>query len=159
MNILEQFLAGYKGCLLVISHDRYFMDKVADTLFILENDGCVSGFAGKCSEYLEYRDEKRKEEILQKQAKQAEKQKEELKDRPTESEQDSAKPKKLSFKEQKEFEQLEKDIETLENRKAELEQLMSGGETDFSKIGEISKEYQEISIQLEEKYKRWEELA
>lgn len=159
MNILEQFLAGYKGCLLVISHDRYFMDKVADTLFILENDGCVSGFAGKCSEYLEYRDEKRKEEILQKQAKQAEKQKEELKDRPTESEQDSAKPKKLSFKEQKEFEQLEKDIETFENRKAELEQLMSGGETDFSKIGEISKEYQEISIQLEEKYKRWEELA
>src|SRR5574344_1567875 len=54
MNILEQFLAGYDGCLLIVSHDRYFMDKVADTLFILENDGSVSGFVGKCSEYIEY---------------------------------------------------------------------------------------------------------
>ena len=133
-NILEQFLAGYKGCLLVISHDRYFMDKVADTLFILENDGCVSGFAGKCSEYLEYRDEKRKEEILQKQAKQAEKQKEELKDRPTESEQDSTKPKKLSFKEQKEFEQLEKDMVRIRREKEKSIQEVNHASTELADI-------------------------
>ena len=58
MNILEEFLLGYKGCLLIVSHDRYFMDKIADTMFIMEEDGAVSGFVGKCSEYIEYLDEK-----------------------------------------------------------------------------------------------------
>ena len=59
MNILEEFLLGYKGCLLIVSHDRYFMDKIADTMFIMEDDGSVSGFVGKCSEYIEYLDEKK----------------------------------------------------------------------------------------------------
>ncbi|MBR0101220.1 MAG: ABC-F family ATP-binding cassette domain-containing protein, partial [Treponema sp.] len=57
MNILEEFLLGYKGCLLIVSHDRYFMDKIADTMFIMEEDGAVSGFVGKCSEYLDYLEE------------------------------------------------------------------------------------------------------
>ena len=62
MNILEQFLEGYQGCLLLVSHDRYFMDKTVDSLFIMEEDGNISGFVGKCSEYIDYREEKRKEE-------------------------------------------------------------------------------------------------
>ncbi len=57
MNILEDFLLGYKGCLLIVSHDRYFMDKIADTMFIMEDDGGISGFVGKCSEYLDYLEE------------------------------------------------------------------------------------------------------
>ena len=57
MNILEEFLLGYKGCLLIVSHDRYFMDKIADTMFIMEDDGGISGFVGKCSEYLDYLEE------------------------------------------------------------------------------------------------------
>ncbi len=61
MNILEEFLLNYKGCLLIVSHDRYFMDKIADTMFIMEEDGSVSGFVGKCSEYLDYLDEKKSE--------------------------------------------------------------------------------------------------
>ena len=72
-------------------------------------------------------------------------------------EQNPSKQKKLSFKEQKEFEQLEIDIEKLEERKTELETLMSG--TDYEKIAEYTKEYQEVSNSLEEKYLRWEELA
>ena len=170
MNILEQFLTNYKGCLLVISHDRYFMDKVADTLFILENDGSVSGFVGKCSEYLEYRKEKAKE------AERAEKSSESGRRRidaaqPStktglnDSQNSStaaaqpAQKKKLSFKEQKEFETLEKEIESLEARKTELESLMSGSDTDFSKIGELNAEYQRLTAELETKYSRWEELA
>ncbi|MBO7639262.1 MAG: ABC-F family ATP-binding cassette domain-containing protein, partial [Treponema sp.] len=62
MNILEQFLTSFKGCLLVVSHDRYFMDKVCDTLFIIEDDGSISGYVGKCSEYIDYREMKRSEE-------------------------------------------------------------------------------------------------
>ncbi|MBR1722009.1 MAG: ABC-F family ATP-binding cassette domain-containing protein, partial [Treponema sp.] len=64
MNILEEFLLGYKGCLLIVSHDRYFMDKIADTMFIMEEDGGISGFVGKCSEYLDYLEEKVRSEEL-----------------------------------------------------------------------------------------------
>ena len=61
MNILEEFLLGYKGCLLIVSHDRYFMDKIADTMFIMEDDGGISGFVGKCSEYIDYLESKKAE--------------------------------------------------------------------------------------------------
>lgn len=167
MNILEQFLAGYKGCLLIVSHDRYFMDKIADTLFILENDGSVSGFVGKCSEYIEYKKEKMAEKEAAQKAenerlakKEAAKAQEAIKSGAVDNAKaDASKPKKLSFKEQREFEQLEKDIEALEAKKDELEQKMSGTETDFSKISAMNAEYQEISKSLEAKYERWEELA
>nr|MCR4821374.1 ATP-binding cassette domain-containing protein [Treponema sp.] len=62
MNILEEFLLNYKGCLLIVSHDRYFMDKIADTMFIMEKNGDISGFVGKCSEYIDYLEEQKKEE-------------------------------------------------------------------------------------------------
>ncbi|MBP5402570.1 MAG: ABC-F family ATP-binding cassette domain-containing protein [Treponema sp.] len=152
MNILEQFLTSFKGCLLIVSHDRYFMDKVADTMFILEDDGSVSGFVGKCSEYLDYLEEKAKAKEKEKSLSNVQK----PESVPSSSIADS-KPKKLSFKEQREFEQLEKDIETLESRKSELENLMSG--PDYSKLAEYTKEYQTVSEELEQKYLRWEELA
>lgn len=162
MNILEQFLEQFQGCLLIVSHDRFFMDKVADTLFILEDDGGISGFVGKCSEYIDYLAERKKLEAQKESEEKAlerEKQKaayvEEQKQ--AQASGDSAKPKKLSFKEQREFEQLEKDIETLEARKTELEGLMAG--PDYSKLAEYTKEYNEVSATLDEKYLRWEELA
>ena len=158
MNILEQFLTSFEGCLLVVSHDRYFMDKVCDTLFILEDDGAVSGFVGKCSEFIEYITEQKKEATLKESKEKAlEREKQKEQESIQTKEQNSSKQKKLSFKEQKEFEQLEIDIEKLEERKTELETLMSG--TDYEKIAEYTKEYQDVSNSLEEKYLRWEELA
>ena len=154
MNVLEDFLTQFKGCLLVVSHDRYFMDKVCDTLFILEDDGAVAGFVGKCSEYIELLKEREREAVRDsKQAKEA---------APQKSSQDqnaAAKPKKLSFKEQKEFAALEADIEKLEARKAELEGLLSSGESDFAKIRAWNDEYQTLSADLDAKYARWDELA
>lgn len=161
MNILEQFLTSFEGCLLVVSHDRYFMDKVCDTLFILEDDGGVSGFVGKCSEYIDLLAEKKREmelKLSEQKAKEREAQK--VEQNLTQNQiqnNDSTKPKKLSFKEQREFEQLEKDIESLESRKTELESLMAG--PDYSKLQEYTKEYNDISKTLDEKYLRWEELA
>ena len=154
MSILESFLDGYSGCLLVVSHDRYFMDKVTDSLFVFEGNGEISGFVGKCSEYIQFLEEKTKEEkLLQKQL--AEKEEKQKALEPTEK-----KPsKKRTFKEQKEFEQLEEDIFTMEDRKSELETLLSSADTDFSKIEQINKEYKEVCEQLEAKYPRWEELA
>ena len=158
MNILEQFLYSYKGCLLIVSHDRYFMDKVADTLFILEEDGLISGFIGKCSEYIEYRKQKKQEELK---AIKEEKAATYKKESDSAKEENTSKKKKRSFKEQKEFEELEVQILELEEEKSSLEEKLSGGNsgTDFSDIAEITKQYQDISDSLEKKYERWEELA
>lgn len=157
MNILEQFLSSYKGCLLIVSHDRYFMDKVADTLFVLEEDGTISGYVGKCSEYIEYRNQKKQEELKTAKAEKAAIYKEEVNSAKTQNE----KKKKRSFKEQKEFEELEMQILELEEQKSELEAKLGGGDSgnDFSQIAEITKQYQDISALLEQKYSRWEELA
>lgn len=151
MNVLEQFLEKYEGCLLVVSHDRYFMDKVCDTLFILEEDGSISGFVGKCSEYIEYRKEKQKEAELTKKA-----EKEKIaKTEKTASE--VQKKQKRTFKEQKEFESIEEEILLLEEKKSELEAKMSSGEKlDFEAI---NKEYSKLSEELSKKYERWETLA
>ncbi len=171
MNILEDFLTQFKGCLLVVSHDRYFMDKVCDTLFILEDDGSVAGFVGKCSEYIELLKEKEREAARD--SKQAQKSgggqnggqaknggssnSSQGQEAPQAAPAD--KPKKLSFKEQKEFAALEADIEKLEARKAELEAALSSGESDFAKIRAWNDEYQSLSAALDAKYARWEELA
>lgn len=155
MNILEQFLMQYQGCLLVVSHDRYFMDKVADSLFILEEDGSVSGFVGKCSEYIEYKEKKEKdnaEELKRtKESLQIERQKQIVADGAC------ATKRKMTFKEQKEFESIENEIAELEEKKSELECKMSSGQKfDFEAL---NREYAAVSGELEKKYARWEELA
>ncbi len=176
MNILEDFLTQFKGCLLVVSHDRYFMDKVCDTLFILEDDGSVSGFVGKCSEYIELLKEREREERLGAQSQKASQAQKSgggqnggqaqnggasnsLQGQESPQAAPADKPKKLSFKEQKEFAALESDIETLEARKTELEAALSSGESDFAKIRAWNDEYQSLSAALDAKYARWEELA
>ena len=165
MNILEQFLMNYEGCLLLVSHDRYFMDKTVDSLFILEEDGSISGFVGKCSEYIEYREElrqqKEKEEKDSKKNGQQQvyqKQQAQVEHADTKEPQPaSATKKKLTFKEQKEFETLDTEIPQLEEEKTELEAQMSSG--DFEKLQEVTKRYKEVCESLENKYARWEELA
>ena len=165
MNILEQFLMNYEGCLLLVSHDRYFMDKTVDLLFILEDDGSISGFVGKCSEYIEYREElrqqKEKDEKDSKKNGQQQvyqKQQTQVEHADTKEPQPaSATKKKLSFKEQKEFETLDAEIPQLEEEKTELEAQMSTG--NFSTLPETTKRYKEVCQILESKYARWEELA
>ena len=154
MNILEQFLTSFKGCLLVVSHDRYFMDKVCDTLFIIEDDGSISGYVGKCSEYIDYREMKRsEEEKLQKQIHEQERKKEQE----AKQAQNPAPRKKLSFKEQKEFEGLEEKIIQLEERQKELEGLMAS--SDFAVSSKAGSEYSQNQAELEKAYERWEELS
>lgn len=156
MNVLEQFLIQYQGCLLIVSHDRYFMDKTADSLFILEEDGSVSGFVGKCSEYIEYREEKRKEEAEEQKKKKALEQSQ-FSVKASSRDADGSSKRKMSFKEQKEFETIEKEIAELEERKSVLEaQMASGEKVDFEAL---NKEYAKVSEELEVKYCRWDELA
>ncbi|MGN0728995.1 ABC-F family ATP-binding cassette domain-containing protein [Treponema sp.] len=144
MNILEQFLLSFKGCLLVVSHDRYFMDKVCDTLLIMEADGSVSGFTGKCSEYIEL--QRTKNEAAPNPP-------------PEKQERVSAHQKKnrMSFKEKQEFERIERRIFELEDRKPELEKLMAS--SNYEESAKAGKEYTELEKELAEAYSRWEELS
>ena len=159
MNILEQFLINYEGCLLLVSHDRYFMDKTVDTLFVMEQDGSISGFVGKCSEYIEYREELIKEN---KQKKNQTEQKPKKDDEDKEKKQgqtsnEKQKKQKLTFNEKKEFDLLNEEIPILEKEQKSLEEKMSS--SDFAQIQKATERYQEISKLLDEKYERWEILA
>ena len=159
MNILEQFLINYEGCLLLVSHDRYFMDKTVDSLFVMEEDGSISGFVGKCSEYIEYREELIKEN---KQKKNQTEQKPKKDDETEEKKQgqtsnEKQKKQKLTFNEKKEFDLLNEEIPVLEEEQKSLEEKMSS--SDFAQIQKATERYQEISKLLDEKYERWEILA
>ena len=166
MSILESFLQDFAGCLLIVSHDRYFMDKIADTLFILEDDGSISGYVGKCSEYIEF---KKEEEKLKKAEEKANAAKSAaaanktgtaaVEEKTVEQSQKPEQVRKRTFKEQKEFEELENQIFEMEERKEELESILSGGESNHEKIAEAGKEYATLQENLEKMYSRWEELG
>ena len=153
MNILEQFLTAFKGCILIVSHDRYFMDKVADTLLILEEDGSVSGYVGKCSEYIQYRAmldaERQKENKPEVQSVRQEKNEEPVPK--------SEKPRKMTYREKQEFEKIEAEIEALETRKPQLEQDMQS--SDYSVSAQAAAEYDIVLNQLKADYARWDELS
>lgn len=156
MNILEQFLQGYQGCLLIVSHDRYFMDKVADTLFILESDGSVSGFVGKCSEYIEYKAElDRENELKEKNLKQEQFAQEKKINQNNLTNQNKAR--KKTYNEQREFEQLEITISELEENLKIYEEEMCN--TDFEISQAAGKKYEDCQNKLNLAYSRWEELA
>ena len=144
---LEDFLRSYKGCLLVVSHDRFFMDEVVDQLFVFQGDGNVKGFMGNYSQYKDYLDAKQKEERKEKSTQKKEeprplKQREKV---------------KRTFKEQREYEQLAKDLADLEAEKQQLEQSLNT-ETDYQKLQQMGNRLQEIKGLLDEKELRWLEL-
>lgn len=146
---LEDFLKDYKGCLIVVSHDRYFLDQTVDQLFVFEGDGKVKGFMGNYSQYHEWLVEKSKEEHkIQAAAKSDTRE-----NRPSATE----RKRKRSFKEQKEYEQLAIDIENLENEKIELTARLEN-QTDYQQIDKIGKRLNEINDLLDEKELRWLEL-
>lgn len=153
LNILEDFLINFPGCLVLVSHDRYLVDSLTDHLFIFEGDGNVRMYNGN---YTEYRIEKEEEIEIQKQiAKQnriAESQK------ANNATTAAITKKKLSFKEQKELESLEQEIATLEKRKTEINSELTK-ESDVEKIISLSKELEEVESSLEIKELRWLELS
>ena len=146
---LEDFLQTYKGCLLVVSHDRYFLDQTVDQLFVFEGDGKVKGFMGNYSQYHDYLEEKNKEERREIAA-----QKQEARvDKPKATE----RKKKRTYKEQQEYDQLAKDIEALEAEKEEIATKMQE-QMDYQEIEKLGKRLNEINDLLDEKEMRWLEL-
>ena len=146
---LEDYLRSYKGCLLVVSHDRFFLDETVDQLFVFEGDGKVKGFMGNYSQYHEYIENKNKEEKRELAA-----QKQEARtEKPTTTE----RKKKRSYKEQQEYEQLTKDIAALEIEKEELTVKMEQ-QLDYQELEKIGNRISEITELIDEKELRWLEL-
>lgn len=147
LGILEEYLCNFKGCVIVISHDRYFLDNIVDHLFVFEGDGIVKDFPGNYSDYRKWREEFTKEkESTNKQL-----------EKKTEKHKTERQP-KMTFKERKEFEQLTVDIEYLNSEKDELDALFNSG-SEIPDIIEKSARYNEIKELIDEKEMRWLELS
>ena len=155
LNVLEEYLMAFKGCLLIVSHDRYFLDKTVDHLFIFREGGVVKDFVGQYSEYREYVKEQEAEEARQ--AKIAAEKAQKNKPQPTTSATPSRR--KLSYKEQRELEELEKLLPQLENEKSELEEKLSSGTLSHEELSAAAARIGEIINQIEEKEMRWLELS
>lgn len=147
LGILEDYLRGFKGCLIVVSHDRFFLDSIVDHLFVLEGGGVIKDFPGNYTEYREYADAQRKLSEPQKAAQPTG----EKPRRPRESN-------KMTFKERKEFEALTEEIDALNAEKSELEAIFNSGEV-VNDIAEKSARYEEVKALLDEKELRWLELS
>lgn len=145
LNVLENFLLDFPGNLLVVSHDRYFMDKIIDHLFIFSDSGNISGFPGNYSDYRSYEDSLPKPESVKK--------------KNIETQIKSPSKAKLSYNEQNEFQQLEKDIFKLEKEKSTIEKLFEDDDVASEEITETSQKLKEIIDTIEMKEERWLELS
>lgn len=149
LNVLENFLEQFGGCLILVSHDRYFLDKVVDHLFIFEGAGIIRDYNGSCSEYLEL---KTIEEAHKK--KEGQDKKVVKEEAPVKVEE----KRKLTYSEKTEHDKLENEIPKLEKKKGDLEATMNS-ETDTDKLVELSKEFGALADEIDEKSMRWLELG
>ena len=156
LNVLEEYLRNFKGCVIVVSHDRYFMDKVVDHLLVFRGNADIKDFPGNYTQYREWKEEQdrlQKEEeaaLLAKQNPTPEKS-----NRPA----NDQKKKKLSFKERKEFEALDAEIPVLEAEKSELETLMSSGTLSTEELLQKGERIAQLVDEIDEKTMRWLELS
>ena len=152
LNVLEEYLQNFKGCVIVVSHDRYFMDKVVDHLLVFNGQGDIRDFPGNYTQYRDWKDVKAVRE--------KEKEKEAAKDR----EEKTAKvrlneKRRMSFKEKREFELLEQEIAALEAEKQSIEEALCSGTLSVDELTEKSKRLPELAELIDEKTMRWLELS
>jgi len=159
LNILEEYLQSFKGCVIVVSHDRYFMDKVVDHLMVFKGNAELKDFPGNYTDYREWNE-------LQEEVEKEEKKKLESRTKNQDSSRQSVvgswqstEKRKLSFKEKQEFEALEKEIPQLENKKAEIENQLASGTLTSDEIIKTSQLHAEVDELIDEKTMRWLELS
>lgn len=156
LNVLEEYLKNFNGCAIVISHDRYFMDKVVDHLLVFRGNADIKDFPGN---YTQYRDWKEAEELLKKEEDARQTKNQPQTEVPQKRNDDKDKKKKLTFNERREFERLEQEIAQLEEEKAALETEMSSGLLDNEALLEKSDRIAKVIDELDEKTMRWLELS
>ncbi|WP_290791938.1 ABC-F family ATP-binding cassette domain-containing protein [Flavihumibacter sp. UBA7668] len=153
LAVLENFLSEFQGCILIVSHDRYFMDRLVDHLFVFEGAATVRDFPGNYTLYRIWQKEQEQKtvSVIPEQPKQIETE--------TTSTTNSAPKKKFSFNEKREFEQLEKEIPLLEKEKAKLSEQMAAGSLDYNQLQDLANRIGKITQELENKEMRWLELS
>nr|WP_293301680.1 ABC-F family ATP-binding cassette domain-containing protein [Allomuricauda sp.] len=151
LNVLESFLLDFPGCLIVVSHDRYFMDKIVDHLFVFKGNGVIEDFPGNYTDYRVYESSKIAEERENKGNASEKSEKTHWKEKDNSG--------KLSYMEQKEYKQLEKDIQKLEEQKQVLQNKFTNPDLSGDEINQLSIELKEVSDTIEEKTERWFELS
>ena len=151
LQILEEYLADFPGCVIVVSHDRYFMDKVVDHLLVFKGKGEIKDFPGNYTQYRMYSEQVNAQE-------KKESKKKVLKQNTNEQKEESKDKRRLTYKEKMELEQLEKDIATLEAEQKMLEEQLCSGTLSVSELTEKSKRLPILSAEIEEKSMRWFEL-
>jgi len=147
LGILEDYLQKFKGCVIVVSHDRFFMDRTVDHLFVFEGNSVIKDFPGNYSDYREWKNLQKEEKAVKKE------------ERPKERENKRDYSAKMSFKERKEFEALTVDIEKLEEEKRSIEEALSAGTLGVEELTQKSQRISEIIAELEDKEMRWLELS
>ena len=154
LQILEEYLQDFPGCVIVVSHDRYFMDKVVDHLLVFKGDGEIQDFPGNYTQYRDYQKMKSKEEEQQKPAKSSN-----TSGNDTKKDYRNNQKRKLSFKEKREYEQLTDKIAQLEEEKQQLEEELCSGNLSVDELTEKSKRLPILKEELDELELRWLELA
>ena len=152
LQVLEEYLRDFKGCVIVVSHDRYFMDKVVDHIFVFNGDGDIKDFPGNYTDWRDWREEE-KAAAAKEAAEKAAKSAQEKQNYRTESK------RKLSFKERKEYEALEVEIMELEEEKSAIEQAMCSGTLGNDELVAKSRRIQDVIALIDEKTLRWLELS
>ena len=148
LSVLEDYLASFEGCVLIVTHDRFFMDRVADHIWAFEGDGEISVLNGN---YYDYRQK------LKEQKREQKKEATVVRGKPEEAA--SNKKRKLSFKEKQEYEKLESEILLLEEEKTMLEQQLGESDLTHEKLMEVSNRFQHVIHEIDAKTVRWMELA
>lgn len=148
LNVLEDFLLNFKGCLLLVSHDRYFMDHLVDQLFVFEGDGKIRLFNGNYSDYRNWAEEQEIDAPDGKESRSTEKEREPVQEK-----------RKLSNKEKQEFSQLQTEIDKLEKQKAEIHALLNSGSSNHEQLTTWGTELEQVNQQLDQKTERWLELS
>jgi ATP-binding cassette subfamily F protein uup len=155
LNVLEEYLTAFEGCVIVVSHDRFFMDKIVDHLFVFEGDGVITDFPGNYTIYRNAMEEESQSGQKTQEKKPVKKAKTEARIKP-----EGGNPKKkLSFKEKWEMEQLETEMEKLEAEKEQLEADLHSGDLDHEQLHEKSNRLMQINSLMDEKEMRWLELS
>ena len=151
LNVLEEYLTEFKGSLLIVSHDRYFLDKCVDHIFVFEGDGRIKDFVGRYSEYREY--------VKERESAERSEQRNTAPQKPQQQRTHDTSKHKLTFKEQRELEQLELDLATLGEERTTLENEISSGTLPYDRLSEVSKRIEELIALIDEKEMRWLELS
>ena len=150
LNVLEDYLDQFSGCLMLVSHDRYFMDHLVDQLFVFEGDGKIRKFNGNYTDYRDWVEEEEESKAANRKS---------AKPLVEDTRPVSGEKKKPTYKEKQEYEKLQAEIEALEKKKSEIESRFSSGSADHQQIAEWSKEIQALSSDIDGKTMRWLELS